>query len=67
MNRNVIAFYGIAESENELNVIKADQMLFYQQVKFIDGIGLNNHSFSIYNNKIIKSFLILIILFFNLI
>ena len=63
MNRNVIAFYGIAESEKELNVIKADQMLFYQQVKFIDGIGLQNHSFSIYNNKIIKSFLILIILF----
>jgi hypothetical protein len=61
MNRNVIAFYGIAESENELNVIKADQMLFYQQVKFIDGIGLQNHSFSIYNN------IILIILFFNLI
>ena len=65
MNRNVIAFYGIAESENELNVIKEDQMLFYQQVKFIDGIGLNNHSFSIYINKIFKLFLILIILFLN--
>jgi hypothetical protein len=67
MNRNVIAFYGVAESENELNVLNADQMLFYKQVKFIDGIGLSNHSFSIYNNKIFKSFLILIILFFNLI
>ena len=67
MNRNVIAFYGVAESENELNVLNADQMLFYKQVKFIDGIGLSNHSFSIYNNKIFKSFLILIILYFNLI
>ena len=67
MNRNVIAFYGIAESENELNVLNADEMLFYQQVKFIDGIGLSNHSFSIYNNKIFKSILILIILCFKLI
>ena len=67
MNRDVSSFYGIAESENELNTIREDQMIFFQQVKFIDGIGLTNHSFSIYNYKIFKSFLILIILSFKII
>ena len=70
MNRNSIAFYGITESKNELKIIKADQILFSQQVNIIDCIGLNNHSFSmcnikqfVHNFKIGNHFIILIFLY----
>lgn len=65
LHRNVFGFYGIIDSIEELNKISTDKMLYFQEVQFIDGIGLLNNSFSFYKYNFFKSFLMFIILIFN--
>ena len=61
MNRSIIGFYGVVDSVEELNKISVEQILFYREVKFVDGIGLNN-SFDFYKYIFFKSILFFIII-----
>ena len=64
MNRSVIGFYGIADSIEELKSLSINKILFYQQVHFVDGIGLENYSYFICKSYSFKLIFIMIFFFF---
>jgi hypothetical protein len=63
MQRTLIGFYGIIDSVDELNQISIDKMLFFQEVDFIDGVGLLNNSFSFYKYSFYCSISLFILIF----
>ena len=63
MQRTLIGFYGIIDSVEELNKISIDKMLYFQEVDFIDGVGLLNNSFSFYKYSFYCSISLFILIF----
>ena len=63
MNRSIIGFYGIVNSEEELNTISIDDIYFYKEVPFIDGEGLPN-SFKFFKLNFLKYILMFLIITF---
>jgi hypothetical protein len=63
MQRTLIGFYGIIDSVDELNQISIDKMLYFQEVDFIDGVGLLNNSFSFYKYSFYCSISLFILIF----
>ena len=62
LNRSIIGFYGVVDSEDELNKISVEQILFYREVQFKDGIGLEN-SFYFYKYIFFKCIILICIYF----
>lgn len=60
MERKTVGFYGIANSEEELNEISLNKILYYKEIEFVDGAGLEKEFSNYLKNK---SNIIFILLF----
>ncbi len=66
MERETSGFYGVANSEEDLNEISLDRMLYYNKIDFFDGAGLKAESGNYLRFGYIKNILYLLFIFISL-